>query len=58
MDTADWYCDEKLCPPAIGNVYVYRDQNHLSNAYAESLAPLLWEEIRPLFDELGVSYTG
>ncbi len=57
VDTSDWYCDEKLCPPAIGNVYIYRDQNHLSNAYAESLVPLLWDEIRPLFDELGVAYT-
>lgn len=56
VDTSSWYCNEELCPPQIGNVYIYRDQNHLSNAYAATLAPLLWQEIRAAFDALGTEY--
>lgn len=48
VDTSDWFCDAAVCPPVIGNITVYRDQNHISNAYALSTAPLLWEAIRPL----------
>ena len=54
IDTAGWYCVDGVCPPQIGNVYIYRDQNHISNAYAESLTPLLWEQLLPIFDELSL----
>ncbi|AQQ15549.1 O-acetyltransferase OatA [Corynebacterium glaucum] len=57
VDTSDWYCIGDTCPPAIGNVYIYRDQNHISNAYAESLAPVIWEVMKPILDKLRVSYT-
>lgn len=56
-DTAGWYCPGATCPPSIGNVSVYRDQNHISNAYAATLAPLLWEVIEPIFDDLGTVYS-
>ena len=54
IDTAGWYCVDGLCPPQIGNVYIYRDQNHISNAYAESLTPVLWERLAPIFEELSL----
>lgn len=54
IDTASWYCVDGLCPPQIGNVYIYRDQNHISNAYAESLTPVLWERLAPVFEELSL----
>lgn len=54
IDTAGWYCVDGICPPQIGNVYIYRDQNHISNAYAETLTPLLWEQLLPIFDELSL----
>ncbi|MBF4546813.1 acyltransferase [Corynebacterium afermentans subsp. lipophilum] len=54
IDTAGWYCVDSLCPPQIGNVYIYRDQNHISNAYAESLTPVLWERLAPIFEELSL----
>ncbi|RUQ14620.1 acyltransferase [Corynebacterium genitalium] len=54
IDTAGWYCVDGLCPPQIGNVYIYRDQNHISNAYAESLTPVLWERLAPIFAELSL----
>ena len=56
VDTADWFCGDTYCPPIIGNVYVYRDQNHISNAYAATTAPLMWEHLRPIFDSLGLPY--
>lgn len=48
VDTSDWFCTSTTCPPVIGNLYVYRDQNHISKAYALSTETLLWKEIRPL----------
>ncbi|WP_342319973.1 acyltransferase family protein [Corynebacterium mayonis] len=57
-DTAGWYCPKGMCPPIIGNIPVYRDQNHISNAYAASLTPLVWEILRPIFDELDIFYDG
>ena len=48
VDTSNWFCIDDLCPPVIGNIYVYRDGNHMSDDYALSLAPLLWEQIRML----------
>lgn len=56
VDTSGWFCPDDTCPPQIGNVYVYRDQNHISNAYAASLQPLLWNELRPVFDALGIAH--
>lgn len=52
VDTSTWFCPEGVCPPSVGNVTVYRDQNHISNAYSLSLAPLLWEELSPILDRL------
>lgn len=48
VDTADWFCPKGHCPPVIGNIYVYRDGNHISDDYALTLAPLLWEKMGPL----------
>ena len=56
IDTADWFCDDTYCPPIIGNIYVYRDQNHISNAYAASTAPVMWNNLQPIFDVLDLPY--
>lgn len=45
VDTADWFCPDDFCPAVIGNIYIYRDGNHISDAYALSLVPLLWAQI-------------
>lgn len=58
LDTADWFCDDEFCPPIIGNVYVYRDQNHVSNAYAATTAPLLWAKLQEVFTALGTQVDG
>lgn len=41
VDTADWFCDRRRCDVVIGNIAVYRDMHHISNAYAKSAQPLL-----------------
>ena len=48
VDTSRWFCPDDLCIPVIGNVYVYRDGNHMSDEYAQSLAPFLWSNMRRL----------
>lgn len=58
LNTVDWYCNEETCPPIIGNVYVYRDQNHISNAYAATTAPLIWAKLQEIFTALGVEVDG
>ena len=58
LDTSDWFCDDTLCPPIIGNLYVYRDQNHISNAYARTTTPLVWEKLREIFDALEIPHSG
>lgn len=48
IDTSDWFCDATFCPAAIGNIYVYRDGNHISRPYAMSLIPELRKHIAPI----------
>lgn len=50
VDTSDWFCPDVMCIPVIGNIYVYRDGNHMSDEYALSLAPLLWEYMRGMLE--------
>jgi peptidoglycan/LPS O-acetylase OafA/YrhL len=51
IDINGGICDANWCYGIAGNVIVYRDTNHLTWQYAESLAPRLWAEfekaIRP-----------
>ena len=41
LDLADHICTETVCPPEIGNVIVYLDDNHLSASYARTLGPIV-----------------
>lgn len=45
IDLTPWICPEDFCPGIIGNVVVYRDDNHLSRTYATTLAPSLAEQL-------------
>ncbi|WP_019812799.1 acyltransferase family protein [Saccharomonospora saliphila] len=40
VDLSDFYCTDDFCPPAIGNVFVYLDDNHVTKTYMETLAPM------------------
>lgn len=37
VDTRDWVCGSRLCPPVIGGVLIYRDRDHLTATFARSL---------------------
>ncbi len=51
-DLSDYFCNDDTCPAVIGNVIVYRDDNHLTTAYAKTLAPVLKPQLEEAFESL------
>jgi peptidoglycan/LPS O-acetylase OafA/YrhL len=45
-DLGAFICDGDRCPPVVGGVLVYRDDNHLTATYTKTLAPMLWQPLR------------
>ena len=45
LDLADALCDDTRCPAEIGNVLVYLDDNHLTAAYATTMAPAIEDQV-------------
>ncbi|TDX87869.1 acyltransferase family protein, partial [Amycolatopsis arida] len=45
LDFTDYLCTETVCPPAIGNVLVYLDDNHLSATYVRTMTPIVEREV-------------
>ncbi|MEO8937728.1 MAG: acyltransferase family protein [Burkholderiaceae bacterium] len=45
QDWTDAFCDRERCPAVIDGVIVYRDSNHISDAFASHLAPALEQAI-------------
>jgi hypothetical protein len=45
-----WFCANNLCPAIVGNLLVYRDDNHLTVTFASFVAPLLDEAVGPFID--------
>ncbi len=39
MDPLGWFCDQNLCPQAIGHTIAYKDFQHVSKTYATALSP-------------------
>lgn len=48
-DLTDYFCDETTCHPVIGNIIVYRDDNHITAEYAKTLAVPLKEHLDRAF---------
>ena len=42
LDFTDVFCDEEVCTPVVGGANIYRDQDHLTVTFADTLAP--WYE--------------
>jgi peptidoglycan/LPS O-acetylase OafA/YrhL len=40
IDPTPWFCAEK-CPIVVGNILVYKDDSHMTLAYARALEPLI-----------------
>lgn len=53
VDLSDAICPDGRCPARIGNVAVYLDDDHLTGAYARTLAPFLEDQLGDLIDTLG-----
>jgi hypothetical protein len=45
LDVSRWLCTPAVCPPVVGRLLVYRDDNHLSTGYPAWLAPVLAVEL-------------
>jgi peptidoglycan/LPS O-acetylase OafA/YrhL len=48
VDTTRWLCAGRRCPVIVGNLLVFRDEQHLSTAYAAYLATPLGAALRDL----------
>ncbi|MDO5617321.1 acyltransferase family protein [Kocuria sp.] len=45
VDLLDQICPDEQCRPAVGNIFVQRDRDHLSLPYSRSLAPVFTERM-------------
>ncbi|TVU65486.1 acyltransferase [Paenarthrobacter nitroguajacolicus] len=45
LDMSDFICEQGTCPAVVGNVYVYKDDNHLSKTYVQSMIPMFEERL-------------
>lgn len=50
LRTRQWFCAETLCPVVVGNLLVYRDDNHMTMSYSRLIAPLVDAAIAPFVD--------
>jgi peptidoglycan/LPS O-acetylase OafA/YrhL len=46
LDFTDKYCDAEVCFSVIGGANVYRDQDHLTRTFAQTLGPAIGEAIQ------------
>lgn len=46
IDLTDRLCQGEMCKPIRGDSIIYRDHHHLTGSFADSLMPLLAEELR------------
>nr|WP_311379603.1 acyltransferase family protein [Arthrobacter sp. ISL-48] len=45
MDLSDFICADGTCPAVVGNVYVYKDDNHLTKTYVQSMIPMFEQRL-------------
>ena len=45
LDLTDLYCHDGWCPAIAGGVNMYRDPSHLSQMYADTLGPYLYQRL-------------
>ncbi len=57
VDVPRWVCTEVTCAVAVGDLLVYRDDNHLTTTYAAWLTPVLAAELDAALSAAG-SQTG
>jgi hypothetical protein len=45
VDVSDWLCAPLVCPVVVGDVLVYRDDNHITTTWTRTVAPLLAQRV-------------
>jgi hypothetical protein len=45
LDFTDYFCTDQVCPPVLGNVLVYMDDNHVTETYMRTLSPVVEREV-------------
>ncbi|MEW1805603.1 acyltransferase family protein [Pseudarthrobacter sp. NPDC080039] len=45
MDMSDFICARGVCPAVVGNVYVYKDDNHLARTYVQTMIPMFEQRL-------------
>ena len=45
LDFTRYFCPDDNCPPVVGNVLVYRDDNHITRTYMRTLSPVVEREL-------------
>lgn len=48
IDLSNYFCTTTECAAVVGNVLVYRDHHHITDAYGKTLAPYLDKEVKKL----------
>lgn len=51
MDLTDYFKVDGKFQPVIGNIRIYRDNNHITNTYAKSFGPIFEEKITEILEE-------
>jgi peptidoglycan/LPS O-acetylase OafA/YrhL len=51
LDPTPWFCTSGGCPVIVGSTLVYRDDQHMTVAYAQWLAPLLGSVVMSAMDK-------
>ncbi|MEU4363671.1 acyltransferase family protein [Promicromonospora sp. NPDC023987] len=46
LDLTDSICGPETCDAVVGNVLVYRDDDHLTNTYVRTLTPVIGDQLR------------
>ncbi|WP_369244762.1 acyltransferase family protein [Streptomyces sp. R41] len=50
IDPEPWLCTRSgNCPVVVGDTFVYRDDSHMAEAYAEAIAPVVGDRLSELF---------
>lgn len=47
LDVVRWVCGQRVCPPMVGDLLVYRDDNHLTTSITGWLTPVLGAALAP-----------
>ncbi len=52
IDLTDLFCHDEFCPVLIGNIIVYRDDDHITNTFASSAKSRIEQELRQISPHL------